>query len=420
MLINLKTKKTTSKMINFILSSSLIWLIFYISYKLFLERDSFFQFHRFFLLSGLFIGLLLPSLNWLFPETDLQISTVLPSLSIKDTWINEQVQTVSNHLSYTYIFLIIYLSGLFYYTLLLIKECLEIRKIHQSANRIETHNNYSIVYTELEHPPFTFGQYIYINNSSDWTGNEESLILIHEQIHAQQKHTWDNLFIESIRIIFWFNPLLFFIQKELKNTHEYIADRAVLKYTNRKTYGQLLINNSINYSALSIANHFIYSQLKKRINMMTKPPSSGQARWKYALMLPLLFVLTFQLSAQKKNNNVHTEVDQMPTFPDCAAGDKGCSQSKMFTFIGQNMKYPEAAANAGTQGTAYVEFTIDKKGKLIDANLKRDLANGCGAEALRVVQEMAKAGTWTPGKKDGKAVSVKMVLPLKFKLATDK
>lgn len=407
-------------MINFILSSSLIWLIFYISYKLFLERDSFFQFHRFFLLSGLFIGLLIPSLNWLFPGNDLQISTVLPSLSVKDTWINEQVQTISNQISYTYIFLIIYLSGIFYYALQLIRESLEIHKIHKSANRIEKHGNYSIVYTELPHPPFTFGQYIYVNNSSDWTGNEESLILIHEQIHAQQKHTWDNLFMEFIRIFFWFNPLLFFIQKELKNTHEYIADRAVLKYTNRKTYGQLLIDNSINYSSLSIANHFIYSQLKKRIHMMTKPPSSGQARWKYALMLPLLFVLTFQLSAQKQDNNVYTEVDQMPTFPDCAAGDKGCSQSKMFAFIRQNMKYPKTAAKAGTEGTAYVEFTIDKTGKLVEANLKKDVADGCGAEALRVVKEMAKAGNWSPGKKDGKAVSVKMVLPLKFKLTTDK
>ena len=73
--------------------------------------------------------------------------------------------------------------------------------------------------------------------------------------------------------------------------------------------------------------------------------------------------------------------------------------------------YPEFAAKAGIQGQVMIKVTINEKGKVIDARILKSVP-ALDAAALKAVQ------TWTfkPGKKDGKAVSVNMVVPVQFSL----
>lgn len=80
--------------------------------------------------------------------------------------------------------------------------------------------------------------------------------------------------------------------------------------------------------------------------------------------------------------------------------------------IQEKVHYTEIARRAGVEGTVYIEASIDKKGNIIDAFVKKGLGAGLDEEALNAVQ----ATKFTPGKQRGKPVNVKMVIPIKFVL----
>ena len=81
-----------------------------------------------------------------------------------------------------------------------------------------------------------------------------------------------------------------------------------------------------------------------------------------------------------------------------------------------NLKYPAEARESWTQGTVLIEVTQDETGQILDANIKRDLANGCGEAALTAFQKVSKNNKLPPIYKNGIPQKVKHLMPLNFKL----
>lgn len=98
-----------------------------------------------------------------------------------------------------------------------------------------------------------------------------------------------------------------------------------------------------------------------------------------------------------------TFVEQPPIFP---LGDfeKYCKQ---------NVKYPELALKKRIEGKVFVTFQINREGRIRNPQLLKGIGYGCNEEALRLISEMPK---WIPGKNGGKAVKVRMSIPVVFKL----
>lgn len=80
--------------------------------------------------------------------------------------------------------------------------------------------------------------------------------------------------------------------------------------------------------------------------------------------------------------------------------------------IQEKVHYTEIARRAGVEGLVYIEASIDKKGNIIDAFVKKGLGAGLDEEALNAVLSTK----FNPGKQRGKPVNVKMVIPIKFVL----
>ncbi len=57
----------------------------------------------------------------------------------------------------------------------------------------------------------------------------------------------------------------------------------------------------------------------------------------------------------------------------------------MRSFIRKNMKYPKAALKEKIEGTVFVKYTIDHKGKVIASKVVASLGYGCDEEAKRLV-----------------------------------
>lgn len=80
--------------------------------------------------------------------------------------------------------------------------------------------------------------------------------------------------------------------------------------------------------------------------------------------------------------------------------------------LAQRITYPEIAKNAGLQGRVIVQFIVTKQGGVEDPVVLKSVGGELDEEALRVVRETK----FTPGMQGGSPVSVRISLPILFKL----
>ncbi len=82
-------------------------------------------------------------------------------------------------------------------------------------------------------------------------------------------------------------------------------------------------------------------------------------------------------------------------------------------FLQKNLKYPSNARRMGIEGKVFVQFVVDKDGSLNEVKVLKGIGAGCDEEAIRVLKAHPN---WKPGKQRGRAVKVRMVVPIYFKL----
>ena len=79
----------------------------------------------------------------------------------------------------------------------------------------------------------------------------------------------------------------------------------------------------------------------------------------------------------------------------------------------EKMQYPETARKEGVEGRVFVQFVVSEEGSVENVVVTRGIGAGCDEEAMRIVSSLK----FTPGMQDGKAVKVRLSLPVTFKLA---
>ena len=179
-----------------------------------------------------------------------------------------------------------------------------------------------------------------------------------------------------------------------------------------------------------LTNSFFHiSQLKQRIQMLTKPSSPRRTLWRYALVLPLAGALLMctqmeqemdqvvrgkekldqSLKLTQVDGEIFMVVEQQPEF-------EGGMQALM-AHLGENIRYPMAAQKANATGRVFVSFVVTKKGDIADVTILKGIGFGCDEEAIRVVSRMPN---WKPGSQSGIPVNVRYNLPINFQLKEKK
>ncbi|QCK17017.1 energy transducer TonB [Mangrovivirga cuniculi] len=108
---------------------------------------------------------------------------------------------------------------------------------------------------------------------------------------------------------------------------------------------------------------------------------------------------------EKINNEVHDIVEESAHFPG--------GQEAWMKYLRNNLKYPSKARRMGIEGRVYVQFIVDKTGKLTNIKVVKPIGGGLDEEALRVIKNAPK---WNPGKQRGREVRQRMTIPVFFKL----
>ena len=78
----------------------------------------------------------------------------------------------------------------------------------------------------------------------------------------------------------------------------------------------------------------------------------------------------------------------------------------------KSVRYPETAKAAKIEGKVFVQGVIDENGNVTEVSIFKGVSPDLDAEAMRAFSSVK----FTPGKKDGKPVKVKMIVPIMFKL----
>jgi TonB family protein len=109
------------------------------------------------------------------------------------------------------------------------------------------------------------------------------------------------------------------------------------------------------------------------------------------------------LTGSKTEKNLFTVVEELPEFP----GGK----INLSLWLSQNTKYPVEAGDKKITGKVFVDFVINRKGKVSGIKVYKPVHPLLDAEAIRVISSMPD---WKPGTQSGNPVDVSIRLPVEF------
>lgn len=267
-------------------------------YLLFLRDKTFHHYNRFYLLGTMVLSLLLPLLKveYFTIETDSRILLLLNQFNQNSS---QEVENTFNFWNFGALILGIVS---FY---LLAKLTLGLVKIHQLKKEFPKESIEGITFynTNLHDAPFSFFRNLFWKKSILINSDLGKQILKHEMVHIEQKHSFDKLFVQIIQSLFWFNPIFYFIKKEITLIHEYLADKKAVKNADTRAFAQMLLASNFSGNVLPATSPFLSSNLKKRLKMLTQK----NTKYSYArriLALPILFGVSFALLVNAKNKEI--------------------------------------------------------------------------------------------------------------------
>ncbi len=260
--------------------------------------------NRFFLLGSLLFSVVLPLLTFrVYEPRPVMLSeiTVTPYNFMLEavTVYGQDLSVTVEQVVLSATFLIwLYLAGVaFFIGRLLFRICQVVSVIRN--NQVQKFEKLNLVYLDKRCSPFSFLNYVFVSRTLENSEGYDRMML-HEMEHVRQGHTVDVLILELLTVFQWFNPFMWMLRRAIRENHEFLADRAVLRSgVNRGFYKKLLLSQFAD-GQLVLTNKFNYSLIKNRIKMMSKIRSSKLANVKILLGLLTAIALIVVFACEQK------------------------------------------------------------------------------------------------------------------------
>ncbi|MGZ3755350.1 MAG: TonB family protein [Mucilaginibacter sp.] len=434
---------------HYLLLVNIYLVLFYGFYMLLLRKETFFQLNRVYLVSAALLSFIIPVIqaSWvqnLFITEQVHYTLYggAPIISYNYIPIQNTAVTIGQLFTWMYLAGIVLLSGRLLWQLI---------RVSQMINKPE--------------PSAAFSFFKKISLGKDLI--KEDAIVAHEQVHARQWHSLDVLLIETVMIINWFNPVVYFYRFAIKQIHEFIADQQALQTgADKAEYALLLLSQSFDAPVHRLVNPFYnHSLLKKRIMMIQKNKSQRIVLFKYVLSAPLFGLMLILSSATVNNSKAvaaindnagslfvkpaiatisntansgkipASEVARESQLPVKKNGLVDTTKNKInkvyesvevepayhggmeafYHFLAKTIRYPGEARKANIQGKVYVQFIVETDGSISNVKAVRGPGHGLDEEAVRGVGLSPK---WAPGRQHKRPVRVQYTVPVNFTLNT--
>lgn len=294
-------------MIIYLIKSIACLLILLLVHRVIFQREAIYKFNRFYLLAAV-IG------SFLIPLVEIEVAgeeTYIPqsvsqelehSLGVQFESYPEIVSNatkepilVENSMDWSLVFWGVYCLITLVFLIRFTRNIkLLFDKIHRNIHvqfRGET-----LVLLNEQSLPFSFLSFIFVSRDYFESGQMTDSIFAHEQAHVQGRHSWDNLLIEGLLVIFWFHPGLYLAKQAIKLNHEFIADSAALKITPLEQYKTFLLAMMLPNQNPGLVSSLNFSLTKKRFEMMKRRTANSTMWIKILMILPILGALVYFFS----------------------------------------------------------------------------------------------------------------------------
>ena len=338
----------------YLLKLNLALIVLFGFYKLMFSGDTFFSLRRATLIGMCLVAMLVPGLNCSY-------------------WINKSVGMVSMANEYAAIVLpdVTVTPGgggsigwetmaMTIYTmvacLLLLRFFWQLASIVRLRNKCRTTdiNGTKVYLLESDEGPFSFFNWIFINPTKH-NRQETDEIMTHELAHCRQLHSVDILFTELFAIVFWANPFVWLLKREVRLNLEYLADNNVLAGgTDSKKYQYHLLGLAYRKNVATISNNFNVLPLKKRIKMMNKKRTKRIAKVKYVLYIPLAAALLVVSNIETVARDIANVAKAMPM------AKESVKQEKMVDLSFGNKATVTVESRKNVQSTESIERKDNK------------------------------------------------------------
>ena len=268
--------------------------VFYLFYRLLLDRETFHRLNRAVLLLSVLAAFILPLCEITLYKT--VVAEWLPS--DQDTMPMELQPNAPESGVYsilTWLF-VCYIIGV---AAKLIHTTVNIFRIHRLISHCEHHmqsDGTDIAVSPNDVPPFSWWNTI-VFSRRDYDLHDSAL-LTHERAHINGYHSVDILLMEMVIALQWFNPAAWLIVRELRNVHEYEADASVLSSgIDTHHYLTLLMERGNSRHTFTLANSISQKALKSRFQMMARRRSKPSRLFNVLYVLPVIGI-TLALNAR--------------------------------------------------------------------------------------------------------------------------
>ncbi|QXP73461.1 hypothetical protein H0I31_07125 [Tenacibaculum sp. AHE15PA] len=300
-------------MISYFIKSGICLTLLLLFYHLVLEQEKMHKFNRFYLLGSVLFSFLAPLCIIYTKVAPLQIIETA-QLTTQEPIVFETAAVIETPVNYFNYF--IYFS-IFISIILLIRFIKNVVAIYQKTRKNTTikHQKATLVLVDDKISPHTFWNYIFINKTAYNSQKIEEELFTHELTHATQKHTFDVLLIEVLKIVFWFNPIFYFLKKTIQLNHEFLADTKVISnHKNISEYQHLLLNKTAWNNDYYLASNLNYLLTKKRLLMMTKQSSPTKVLLKKLAVIPVTvgFVFLFAERVEAQETIIEEITEDVP------------------------------------------------------------------------------------------------------------
>jgi bla regulator protein blaR1 len=287
-------------LLKFIGGSTLLWVVYHFG----LEQEKMHRFKRFYLLFSLGFALVVPLIPLPWFEQEVAPVFVVGNEAIQGSTISAQVvPQIAPSFPIESILWLVYAFIAAILLLRLLYNLYRALRLKTKGEKLQ-HAGVPLVILPEHIPTHSFFNTIYIN-PKDYTEDGATAILAHELAHVRQRHSWDILFVELLRVLFWFNPVLFAYKHAMQLNHEFLADEAVIQQESIDipSYQYLLLDKIAQAQQLRLVQQFDYFITKKRLLMMTKEAKWQRSFWKRLALVPLIAGLILLLSDKVQSQN---------------------------------------------------------------------------------------------------------------------
>ncbi len=178
--------------------------------------------------------------------------------------------------------------------------------------RLNLQNNISLVVQDKIKTPSLCGvlkpKILITNEVTTFSANELECIFIHELNHYKAKHHYIYLVLLVLKRMYWFNPIIYFADKVIKQDLEYMVDEQVLDVLkNEKMYFKtivkiLALNSGLPYSLPNICGGKI--DLERRIKQVkNKKIDTSFSIVIICIVILTLSMITISLASEKTYTN---------------------------------------------------------------------------------------------------------------------